>query len=461
MGRAAVSNPASAIPEARDSQERVTVPEVSGTHPSGVNFREPPGTTAVTAPPISMEVATGNRAVQLEIPARWLDRLLAVACDLPIADGEEAVARAVVGTVSSILPHWGVGACIVASTRGAPGKNGPISGPQKVVKMFPAGEEHRGVGVDPTRLFPGYAHERVFDAEGNSPNALGSTLHLASDDAACIDDRAAAVHLMNRAAHVLHRGLSLARTHAQATIASAELRALNSHMVQAEKLASLGQIAAGVVHELNNPLTSIVAYTDYLARKGRTSNADPDDLERLRRIGESAGRMLRFTRDLVTYARPSSETPVAVTIQIVIDQALAFCEHVLAEAGATVERRFSPEMPPVRGMPEQLAQVFVNLVTNACHAMPQGEGRLVISTELVKDGTAILVKVEDNGHGVLEANLSHIFAPFFTTKGEGRGTGLGLSIVKNIIDNHAGEISAENRSPLGTRFLLLLPTGPR
>ncbi|NVL68031.1 two-component sensor histidine kinase, partial [Escherichia coli] len=102
-----------------------------------------------------------------------------------------------------------------------------------------------------------------------------------------------------------------------------DLRALNSHMVQAEKLASLGQIAAGVVHELNNPLTSIVAYTDWLIRKqGMSPNGgDPDSLERLRRIGESASRILRFTRDLVAYARPSSEVPVPVSLPTVIEQA--------------------------------------------------------------------------------------------------------------------------------------------
>ncbi len=418
----------SAIPDARESHQRVTV--------SGV--------------PISGEAATGNRAVQLEVPAWWLDRLLVLACELPFDDGEEAVVRSVVDTLAGLLPEWGVGACLVpAATAGGRAHE------QLVIKVSPIGEEHRA-GVDPTRLFPGYRNEHVFEVD-----AMGTTLHLASDDPSCGDERAPAFHLMTRAASVLRRGVALARTHALANVAAGELRALNSHMVQAEKLASLGQIAAGVVHELNNPLTSIVAYTDYLARKGKSSNADPDDLERLRRIGESAGRMLRFTRDLVTYARPSSETPVPVTIHVVIDRALAFCEHVLAEAGATVERHFAAEMQPVRGMPEQLAQVFVNLVTNACHAMPEGAGKLIISTQIVDNGSAVMVCVDDNGHGVADANLANIFAPFFTTKGEGRGTGLGLSIVKNILDNHAGLIRVEHRRPSGTRFVLILPTGPR
>jgi two-component system NtrC family sensor kinase len=261
--------------------------------------------------------------------------------------------------------------------------------------------------------------------------------------------------LVLRAAQVLQRGLHQARKYAAAERSATDLRKLNSHMVQAEKLASLGQIAAGVVHELNNPLTSIVAYTDYLSRRAQ-ARGDADDLERLRRVNESAGRMLRFTRDLVTYARPSSEVPVPVQVQTVIDQALAFCEHVLDGAGAQVERRYATGLPAVQGMPEQLAQVFVNLVTNACHAMPQGSGRLVVTTR-AEDGS-VLVLVEDNGHGIPNENLQAIFAPFFTTKTDGRGTGLGLSIVKNILEGHGGEIHAECVVPAGTRFVLKIPT---
>jgi len=228
--------------------------------------------------------------------------------------------------------------------------------------------------------------------------------------------------------------------------------------VQAEKLASLGQLAAGVVHELNNPLTSIVAYTDWLIRKAGPTG-DPDSLERLRRIGESASRILRFTRDLVAYARPSSEVPVPVSLHNVMEQALAFCEHVLAEHGAHVERRFAETAPPVRGMPEQLAQVFVNLFTNACHAMPQVDGQLSVSSAMTRDGRKIEVTVEDNGHGISPEHLPSIFTPFFTTKGDGRGTGLGLSIVKNILDNHGAEIRAERSTLGGARFVLVFPTG--
>src|SRR5690606_6193625 len=167
-------------------------------------------------------------------------------------------------------------------------------------------------------------------------------------------DASPMMHVIRRGALAMSRGLAFARVHARATADSRDLRALSSHMMQAEKLASLGQLAAGVVHELNNPLTSIVAYTDWLIRK-QGAGGDPDSLERLRRIGESSSRILRFTRDLVAYARPSSEVPVPIAIHNVLEQSLAFCEHVIAEHGANVERGFAESLPPVRGMPEQLA----------------------------------------------------------------------------------------------------------
>ena len=420
----------------------------------------------VSSVPISRESLVSVTSA-VEVEAAWLDRLVVAACEMPVADGETAIVQFMVRSLGEIFPECGVGACLVPP---APSPDGPGSSPdlrahraammieqeppeQQLFKYVPEGEERRGVGMDPTRLFPGYAFERVLDVEG------GSTLHLASDDPQLEDDDSPMMHVVRRAALAMGRGIGLARGHAKATSDARDLRTLNAHMVQAEKLASLGQIAAGVVHELNNPLTSIVAYTDWLIRKqgAAPSGGDPDSLERLRRIGESASRILRFTRDLVAYARPSSEVPVAVSLHTVIEQALAFCEHVIAQHGANVERRFAEGVPPVRGMHEQLVQVFVNLFTNACHAMPGDGGRLDVRSELSDDGLHLAVFVEDNGHGIAAEHLAQIFAPFFTTKVDGRGTGLGLSIVKNIMDNHGAEIRAERTDGGGARFILVFP----
>src|SRR5262249_37510673 len=158
-----------------------------------------------------------------------------------------------------------------------------------------------------------------------------------------------------------------ARAYERSRANNAEVGVLQAQVIQSEKLASLGQIAAGVVHELNNPLTSIVAYSDYLRKKGERNGADVADLERLTRINEAAERILRFSRDLIAYSRPSTEVPAPVAIHDVIDRALVFCEHVLERTGVMVERTFG-DVKLVRGVAGQLTQVFVNLFTNACQA---------------------------------------------------------------------------------------------
>jgi len=410
-----------------ESQERVTVSSV----------------------PISRESRVA--VASLDVEAAWLDRLVVAACEMPVASGQAAVVEFLVRALSEIFPDCGVGACFVPAEVHI---SGVVPAEQRLFKYIPEGEEARAVGMDPTRLFPGFRYERVLDVEEEGGS---TTLHLASDDPQLEVDGSAMMHIAKRTVLAMNRGLATARVHSRATADAGELRALSSHMMQAEKLASLGQLAAGVVHELNNPLTSIVAYTDWLIRK-QGPTGDPDSLERLRRIGESSSRILRFTRDLVAYARPSSEVPVPVAIHNVIEQALAFCEHVIAEHGANVERMFADALPPVRGMPEQLAQVFVNLFTNACHAMPATGGRLSVGSSLAPDGR-ILVSVEDNGHGIAGEHFTAIFTPFFTTKGDGRGTGLGLSIVRNIMDNHSAEIKAERGSEGGARFVLMFPSG--
>jgi PAS domain S-box-containing protein len=238
-----------------------------------------------------------------------------------------------------------------------------------------------------------------------------------------------------------------------------ELRELEEQVIHAEKLATLGQLAAGVVHELNNPLTSISVYGDYLLKKAIAAESPVGDVEKLRRIVQSADRILRFSRDLVSYARPSTERPVPVDIHELIDQAVVFCDHLVDETGARIDKQYDPTLPPVYGVKVQLVQVFVNLITNACHAMPLGAGRLVLETAMYGDGR-LAARVIDSGKGITEDNLQRIFEPFFTTKGEGKGTGLGLSIVKNIVEQHRGSIAVRSEVGRGTTFEIVLHCRP-
>lgn len=233
-----------------------------------------------------------------------------------------------------------------------------------------------------------------------------------------------------------------------------DVQRLEQQIIHAEKLATIGQLAAGVLHELNNPLTSITVYSEYLLGKGKRAGADPSDLEKLGRIVESAARMTKFTRDLVTYARPSNDVPTPVSMIEVLEQSLGFCEHVLDEAGVLVERSYAQDLRPVQAVRGHLHQIFVNLITNASQAMSSDARRLAsgdvprpkLSVAVEGRGDLVVVRIADNGPGIPAENLARIFEPFFTTKGEGKGTGLGLSIVRNLVEQHGGTIAVESRT---------------
>ncbi len=387
------------------------------------------------------------------VPVGWLDRLLLAVLDLPLSAGERAVAEAIVDAVAGSLPGYAVGACLVTDFDGG-------SSEQISVKRLPQGMAERiAPGVDPTRLFPSLPHEYVAHIPGV---AAGSTLHLGSDGPELERDGAPQIHLLERAAMVLGRALPAAR----ATVLAGRQRsgtALEQRMIQADKLATFGQIAAGFVHELNNPLTSIIAYSDYLARKAADGRErDPEDVERLRRISESANRILRFTRELVSYARPSRGAVEPVMLHTAIDQAVAFCEHVLSASNVRVVRAYGAEVQTVRGASEQLVQVFVNLLTNACQAAPATGGRVVVTTSCPPGPVErVVIVVEDDGSGIAPDHLAQVFVPFFTTRGDKHGTGLGLSIVKSIVDAHYGEIRVDSQCGRGTRFVIELPVGSK
>jgi len=405
--------------------------------------------SVVTPAPVSTEVSSPRVRAPHVVPAAWLDRLLVALIELPVASGERAVVEAVVDAVGGILPSHSVGACL--GSESGPGSLASAAGEPLVVKRMPGRANEESGELDPTRMFPGMSYEYVADVPGSS----GSTLHVATDDHELEPDSSPEVHLVDRAAMALGRALAGSRSVAQ------HEPGFDARMIQTDKLATFGQIAAGVVHELNNPLTSIVAYSEYLIRKaGADAHSDADDVERLRRINEAANRMLRFTRDLVSYARPSTGVAGTVVLHDVIDLAVAFCEHVFASSGVRAERRFGTDVGTVRAANEQLVQVFVNLLTNACQAAPDRGGRVVISTSFSPGlPRPIVVEVEDNGGGIAPEHLAHVFDPFFTTKAHKNGTGLGLSIVKSIVEGHGGAIRVESHLGRGTRFVIELPLG--
>jgi PAS domain S-box-containing protein len=254
-----------------------------------------------------------------------------------------------------------------------------------------------------------------------------------------------------------------------------QLKSLENQVIQAEKLSSLGQLAAGVAHEINNPLTTISIYADALGRKLRQALAmeatfegadgpgkrpvmygDASDMEKLGRIGEATDRIMKLSRDLTSYARPAPDGVEPVLLKDTLDRAVSFCDHVLKASGVELLRQYPPTLT-VLGRRSQLVQVFVNLITNACHATGAG-GVVTLQAEPGGPG-AVVVRVKDTGSGIEAQHLAHLFEPFFTTKAEGKGTGLGLSIVQGIVTQHGGTVTVQSEPGHGTTFTVRLPSG--
>lgn len=368
----------------------------------------------------------------------FLDRLFTALTTLPADGNLDAGVEAILDVFADAHRDVEAGACVVR----------PEGIPHTVVF---ATNGTRPASSDPTRLFPDLEEERIVEL------GRGSTLHLASRDPSslrsaddAIERLAAALRSLIEQSFVVNALRETRRVHDERSRESEELRLRVAH---SEKLASLGQIAARVVHELNNPLTSIIAYSDYLKKRWRRTETDAADLVRLERISEAAERILSFSRDLIAYSRPSASVPGPVSIHDVLSRSLMFCEHTMTVANVEVEQRFG-DVRPISGVPGALTQVFVNLVTNACQAMRDAGGQLIITTEHGEDDATVLIHIEDVGGGIAEGDIERIFDPYFTTKSD--GTGLGLPIVRDIVENHGGSIHAKN-GERGAIFTVELP----
>jgi len=232
-----------------------------------------------------------------------------------------------------------------------------------------------------------------------------------------------------------------------------ELDFTTRQLIHQEKLASLGEMAAGIAHEVGNPLSIIFGYAKWLLKRCQ----DEELRSPLVQISEAAQRIDRLNKNLLVYSRPGPPQRKAVDLNRTIEDSLGMVEHQFKqEKNYRVIRRLSPAIKPIQGNPDELQQVFVNLFNNARQAMPMG-GELAVSSEETADRGGVLVTVTDTGCGIAPENLSRVFDPFFTTKAEDKGTGLGLSITHRIISNHDGEIRVESEPGVGTTFFLSFP----
>lgn len=226
---------------------------------------------------------------------------------------------------------------------------------------------------------------------------------------------------------------------------------LQNQLMHADRLATIGQLAAGVAHELNEPLESILGFSQLVKKSAELSGQAQKDVER---IVKAALHAREVVKKLVTFARQQTPEKVETSLNTIVEDGLYFLESRCTKAGITVVRELLPTLPAIAADPVQLHQALVNMVVNAIQAMPLG-GTLTIRTHV--DELYATLSVEDTGVGMSEDVLKNIFTPFFTTKAAGQGTGLGLSVVHGIVSSHGGSIRVESKPGQGSLFEIRIP----
>lgn len=232
-----------------------------------------------------------------------------------------------------------------------------------------------------------------------------------------------------------------------------ELEKAQIQLLQSEKMASLGKLAAGVAHQLNNPLGSITLFTRLVMEE---YELEPGAREDLNRILKDAERCRDTVKELLEFARQTRQEMRPLDINRAIQRTMFLLENQSLFQNIEVVKDIAPDIPMVMGDIQQLNHMFMNIILNAAQAM-DGQGRLTLHTALAPAGDRVVIAISDTGPGIPPDVLPHIFEPFFTTKEEGKGTGIGLSLVYGIVENHQGSIRAVNLTPRGTSFVIEMP----
>lgn len=236
-----------------------------------------------------------------------------------------------------------------------------------------------------------------------------------------------------------------------------EIEETQRQLMQASKMAAVGELAAGVAHEINNPAATILSMASFWLSP-ECDSGPTRDLEDVKWVVAQAQRIAQITRDLLTFSRRQTLDLHPVSVEAVVENSLRLVTDQLTAHRISVQKGVQPGLPPVRGDEKSLVRALENLFRNAIDAMPQGGVLRVHAVQEVSNGRRVQLEVADTGVGMDAQVLAHIFDPFFTTKEVGRGTGLGLSIVHGIVKEHQGSITVESRPGAGTTFVITLPT---
>ncbi|HBB68037.1 MAG: hypothetical protein A2X28_01345 [Elusimicrobia bacterium GWA2_56_46] len=235
-----------------------------------------------------------------------------------------------------------------------------------------------------------------------------------------------------------------------------EIQQMQSQLVEVEKLAAIGKLAAGVAHEINNPLTGIMGFAELMLQSEELSPSQREDVQS---ILEQSQRCRRIVQNLLQFSRRKKGNDETVNLGPLLEVGLQLMKYDLVRSKIEVIKQFPDDLPPVQGDPAQLEQVYLNLIANARHAM-EGKKDGVLKISAAKEGSQVVLRFEDNGCGIPPENLRKVFDPFFTTKPVGQGTGLGLSISYGIVQQHHGTLRVESQVGVGTTFIISLPFQP-
>jgi signal transduction histidine kinase len=226
---------------------------------------------------------------------------------------------------------------------------------------------------------------------------------------------------------------------------------LEEQLRHADRLATIGQLAAGVAHEMNEPLSNVLGFAQLALKAPGTPQPVVDDL---REIVSASLRAREIVKKLLLFARQTPPKKTSTNLNELVEDALFLLEAGCETQGIKIIRRLTADLPTIEADPVQIRQVLVNLTVNAMQAIAT-EGTVTVETKA--EDQLVVLSVTDTGHGMSPEILSKIFSPFFTTKDVGEGTGLGLSVVHGIVTAHGGTIDAESRGGSGSRFIVRLP----
>lgn len=325
-----------------------------------------------------------------------------------------------------------------------------------VIALFIGFFLHRYVGRPIHRLREGA--RAIAQLELDTPIAVDSTSEL-GDLAASFED--------------MRKHLWVARSRAerfteeleeQVERRTAELRATQERLIQTNRMASMGQLAASVVHEVNNPISAVLNLSMFLQRILGDDGVPPDRLDAFRRhlgqISDETARAGRIVTDLLAFSRRSAPQRAPADLNEAVKRAVALVRHRSELENVEIVEEPDPRLPLVPCDRSQIEQVLVNLLLNALEAI-EDTGTVVVRTGVEPETDSAVLQVQDDGPGIAEEHLGHIFDPFFSTKAGEKGVGLGLAVVYGIVESHDGRLAVSSRPGEGTKFTVRLPLHER